>query len=86
MTAFLRQFTPPRSMPKSMEGVPKRQTAIVWIRHDLRVHDNAALLSACSASPHKLVPAFFVDPKLLQARTDVADLGKLPTMGPHRLR
>ena len=86
MTAFLRHRTLPRSMPQSMDGVPQRNVAILWLRHDLRVQDNVSLLQACSTAPHRLIPAFFLDPKLLQARTDVPELTSLPTMGPTRLR
>ena len=76
----------PRSMPKGIEGAQHRNNAIVWLRHDLRLQDHAALAQACVAAPHYLVPAFFLDPKLLQARTDVAELADIPTIGPHRLR
>ena len=86
MTAFLRHLTVPRSVPECMEGVTHPKVAIVWLRYDLRLQDNAPLLHASSATPHRLVPAFFLDPKLLQARTDVPELTSLPTMGPHRLR
>ena len=86
MTVFLRHLTLPRSVPESMEGVTHRKVAIVWLRHDLRIQDNASLLCASSAIPNRLVPAFFLDPKLIQARTDLPELISLPTMGPHRLR
>ena len=73
-------------MPRSMDGVLQRNVAILWLRHDLRVEDNVSLIQACSTAPHRLVPVFFLDPKLLQARTDVPELASLPAMGPTRLR
>ena len=86
MTTLLRHLTSPRSMPQSRDGAAHRRVAILWLRHDLRIKDNTALLNACFISPDRLVPAFFLDPKLLQARIDVPELPCLPTMGPHRLR
>lgn len=86
MATLLKHLTSPRSMAQNREGAAHRSVAILWLRHDLRIQDNTALLSACFASPQRLVPASFLDPKLLQARIDVPELTSLPTMGPHRLR
>ncbi len=86
MTTLLRHLTPPRSMAQSGEGAARRSVAILWLRHDLRIQDNMSLMTACISSPHRLVPAFFLNPKLLQPRIDVPELTSLPTMGPHRLR
>ncbi len=40
------------------------KTAIVWLRRDLRVHDNAALHAAC-AQAEMVVPLFVFDPGIL---------------------
>jgi deoxyribodipyrimidine photo-lyase len=39
--------------------------SIVWLRRDLRLHDNVALARAAAAS-HEIVCAFVLDPKLLR--------------------
>ncbi|MDQ6777946.1 MAG: deoxyribodipyrimidine photo-lyase, partial [Actinomycetota bacterium] len=43
------------------------KTAIVWLRRDLRLHDNPAL-SAAAAEHDLVVPAFILDPRLLRGR------------------
>jgi deoxyribodipyrimidine photo-lyase len=42
------------------------RTAIVWFRRDLRVHDHPAL-TAAHRSADRIVPAFVLDPRLLDA-------------------
>ena len=42
----------------------KYKTLIVWLRRDLRVHDNAALHAAC-AQAETVVPLFVFDPDIL---------------------
>ncbi|MGI4788217.1 MAG: cryptochrome/photolyase family protein [Janthinobacterium lividum] len=42
----------------------KYKTLIVWLRRDLRVHDNAALHAACAQAEH-VVPLFVFDPDIL---------------------
>jgi len=44
-----------------------RSTAIVWLRRDLRVHDNPSLARAASAC-ERVVPAFVLDPAILGGR------------------
>jgi deoxyribodipyrimidine photo-lyase len=41
-------------------------TAVLWVRRDLRVHDNPALLAAAQA--HTLAPVFCFDDRLLHGR------------------
>ena len=40
--------------------------AIVWMRRDLRLQDNPALMGAAAAD--RLIPAFCFDPRLLEGR------------------
>jgi deoxyribodipyrimidine photo-lyase len=42
-------------------------TAIVWLRRDLRVHDNPSLVAAL-ATHERVVPAFVLDPVLVRGR------------------
>lgn len=42
-------------------------TALVWLRRDLRVHDNPALVAAL-AEHDRVVPVFVLDPRLLGGR------------------
>jgi deoxyribodipyrimidine photo-lyase len=42
------------------------RTAIVWLRRDLRVHDNPALVAAARAG--RALPVFVVDDRLLGGR------------------
>ena len=42
----------------------KYKTLIVWLRRDLRVHDNAALHEACRQA-ERVVPLFVFDPDIL---------------------
>ena len=42
------------------------ETALVWLRRDLRVHDNPALTAAHRAAD-RVVPVFVLDPRLLDA-------------------
>lgn len=43
----------------------KYKTLIVWIRRDLRVHDNAALFEACEQA-EQVIPLFIFDPAILK--------------------
>jgi len=43
------------------------QTLIVWLRRDLRLHDNAALYEAC-AQAKQIVPLFIFDPMILERK------------------
>ena len=42
-------------------------TAVVWFRRDLRVHDHPALAAACREH-ERVVPLFVLDPALLGGR------------------
>ena len=42
----------------------KYKTLIVWLRRDLRVHDNAALHEACRQA-EQVIPLFVLDPAIL---------------------
>ncbi len=46
---------------------PEETAAIWWVRRDLRLTDNQALAAALAAAPHVL-PAFVLDPRLLNSR------------------
>ncbi len=48
-----------------MAGTKQYSTAIVWLRRDLRVADNAALHHACQAAEHVL-PLFILDEAILR--------------------
>lgn len=48
-----------------MAGTKKYHTAIVWLRRDLRVSDNAALHHACLAA-EQVVPLFILDETILR--------------------
>ncbi len=48
-----------------MAGTKKYQTAIAWLRRDLRVNDNAALHHACLAA-EQVVPLFILDETILR--------------------
>lgn len=48
-------------------GEPLMERSIWWIRRDLRLHDNRAL-SAALESSRTVVPAFILDPRLLNSR------------------
>ena len=52
-----------RSIINSMAET-KYKTLIVWLRRDLRVHDNAALYAACREA-ETVVPLFVFDPDIL---------------------
>lgn len=48
-----------------MAATKKYHTAIVWLRRDLRVMDNAALHHACRAAEH-VIPLFILDETILR--------------------
>jgi len=45
---------------------PPESVAIWWVRRDLRLSDNQALAAALAAAPH-VIPAFILDPRLLNS-------------------
>ena len=75
------------SLGQSARPVAAASTAaaIYWLRRDLRLHDNAALLEACDSS--YLLPCYVLDPRELQPRRS-RELGGLhvPKLGPHRCK
>ncbi|MCS6808996.1 MAG: DASH family cryptochrome [Bacteroidota bacterium] len=56
-------------------------TALVWLRNDLRVHDNEALVRAVQEAEY-VVPVYCLDPRQF-ATTSTKELG-LPKTGPFR--
>jgi deoxyribodipyrimidine photo-lyase len=61
------------------------ETAVVWFREDLRLHDNEALVEACEAS--ELVPLYVVDPREFGERAFGGDESfAFQKTGPHRAR
>ena len=60
-------------------------TAILWLRRDLRLHDNEALSEAATAD--RLLPVYVVDPRAYGARPyGGADSFRFEKTGPHRAR
>ena len=53
--------------PASATTPPKPTTAIVWLRRELRLHDNPAL-SAATRDHDRVLPVFILDPGLLRGR------------------
>ena len=63
--------------------------SVLWLRRDLRLHDNEALLAACDASRNRyLLPVYVLDPERdMEPRRTRAQGGLgVPKLGPHRLR
>lgn len=63
--------------------------SILWLRRDLRLHDNEALLAACDPSRSRyLLPVYVLDPaRDVEPRRTRAQGGLgIPKLGPHRLR
>ncbi|KAB1198857.1 MULTISPECIES: DASH family cryptochrome [Haloferax] len=62
-----------------------RSIALVWFRRDLRLHDNAALVSACEAA--HVVPVYCFDPREYGRRAfGGPDSFEFLKTGPHRAR
>ena len=60
-------------------------TVILWLRRDLRLHDNEALSEA--AATDRLLPVYVVDPRTYGARPyGGADSFRFEKTGPHRAR
>ena len=68
---------------------PSSRVSIVWLRRDLRLHDNAAIAAACDPSQYKgMIPVFCLDPERdVEPRRAVEQGGLgVPRLGPHRAR
>ncbi len=65
---------------------PPLSASILWLRRDLRLHDNEALVAACESSA-LMVPVYILDPRDMEPRR-AKELGGLgvPKLGPHRCR
>ncbi|KXZ44058.1 hypothetical protein GPECTOR_74g672 [Gonium pectorale] len=56
-----------------------------WLRRDLRLYDNEALLGATRGS-NALLPAYCFDPRDVRPRREAPEGLGVPRLGPHRCR
>ena len=74
----------------SMNSRTGNSLALVWLRNNLRLADNEALLVASKCNASQLLIYYALDPALLRPRTAVPGhlelISKLPTLGPYQCR